>query len=62
MEGLCNLHSPSEGCYVQERPNNSIKVLKQRLQGVILDQLKPDQLRWRWSNDGRFTVRSAYEK
>lgn len=38
------------------------ELLKQRLQGIILDPSKPDVVRWRWLGDGRFTVRSAYDK
>lgn len=38
------------------------EALKLRLQGVNLDPFKDDQIKWRWSNDGKFTVKSAYDK
>ncbi|XP_058180030.1 uncharacterized protein LOC131298566 [Rhododendron vialii] len=34
--------------------------LRLRLQQVTLIQSKPDELLWRWTGDGKFTVKSAY--
>lgn len=42
------------------REKQEMDNLKQRLQQVTLDPSKPDTLQWRWTNDGIFSVKSAY--
>ncbi|KAI8560877.1 hypothetical protein RHMOL_Rhmol04G0290000 [Rhododendron molle] len=39
-----------------------LKKLLLRLQSVILDQSKRDELRWRWASDNCFSVKSVYNK
>lgn len=45
-----------------DRELEQIELIRLRLNGITLSPTDPDSIKWRWTEDGSFKVRLAYEK